>query len=235
MAIRVEPKGYAEAMIGLARLAGESRAAERAINIAETRAASVRNRQYDLELEQLRHQWEIESYNRQQAWNLEKMELASRADFMREEQERQRKIDEFNAKKKAIEDSNILTEDEKGLRILELQTGLKLYQKEKEPKLTERTDVDAAVKFLTDYDEKYGGVWYLPKFLEAKPTEYEEKAKDYYMNILESAGIPLSKIKPIENISKPTYSPPEKVIRQRNKITGQERISYDGGKTWEML
>ena len=28
--------------------------------------------------------------------------------------------------------------------------------------------------------------------------------------------------------------PKPKVIRQRNRRTGQERISYDGGKTWEI-
>ena len=32
----------------------------------------------------------------------------------------------------------------------------------------------------------------------------------------------------------PTRRPARKVIRQRNTRTGQERISYDGGKTWQM-
>ena len=33
----------------------------------------------------------------------------------------------------------------------------------------------------------------------------------------------------------PTKRPARKVIRQRNTRTGQERISYDGGKTWSIL
>ena len=32
----------------------------------------------------------------------------------------------------------------------------------------------------------------------------------------------------------PTRRPARKVIRQRNTRTGQERISYDGGRTWQM-
>ena len=33
----------------------------------------------------------------------------------------------------------------------------------------------------------------------------------------------------------PTEPKEQKPIRQRNTRTGQERISYDGGKTWSIL
>ncbi len=33
----------------------------------------------------------------------------------------------------------------------------------------------------------------------------------------------------------PTRRPAGKIIRQRNTRTRQERISYDGGKTWEII
>ncbi len=33
----------------------------------------------------------------------------------------------------------------------------------------------------------------------------------------------------------PAAAPEQKPIRQRNRSTGQERISYDGGRTWEIL
>jgi hypothetical protein len=33
--------------------------------------------------------------------------------------------------------------------------------------------------------------------------------------------------------SQPTRRPKPKIIRQRNKRTGEERISYDGGRTWQ--
>lgn len=38
-----------------------------------------------------------------------------------------------------------------------------------------------------------------------------------------------------ESIPKPAAKQRQKVIRQRNKRTGQERISYDGGETWQIV
>ncbi len=35
--------------------------------------------------------------------------------------------------------------------------------------------------------------------------------------------------------SQPVKRPTQKIIRQRNRRTGQERISYDGGRTWQIV
>lgn len=76
------------------------------------------------EVATLEHQWDLEAWNRAKAWEIEKAELTSRADFAREEEKRQKEISELETKRKAIRDSAILSEDEKNKWLLQLETGL---------------------------------------------------------------------------------------------------------------
>lgn len=135
MAIVVQPTGTAKLMTGLARLAGESIAAQRETEQAERQAIELRRiqaqqeqaeleRQWEKERVQLNHQWDIEGFNRSKAWDIEKMETASRLDFQREEKKRQKLLDELDTKKKAIDDSNYLTDEEKEIWKLRVETEI---------------------------------------------------------------------------------------------------------------
>lgn len=135
MAIRVRPPGSAETIAGLAKLAGEGIAAQRVAEQADRQAIELRRikaqkeiaemgRQWDKEELILQHQWDVELRNRSNEWNIQKMELASKLDFEREEKRRQQELDEKDAKKKAIRDSNILTDAEKEKWLLEVETEI---------------------------------------------------------------------------------------------------------------
>jgi hypothetical protein len=120
--IKVEPTGTAGLMTGLAKLAGESIATQREIEQAERQATELRRVQWEKERTQLEHQWDIEAFNRSKMWDIEKMETASRLDFQREEKKRQKLLDELDTKKKAIDDSNYLTDEEKEIWKLRVET-----------------------------------------------------------------------------------------------------------------
>ena len=110
------------------------------------------------------------------------------------------------------------------------------------------------------YDEKTGK-WTVGDYRPATPEElqqktfYESEIADVKRTKQEIMGLPdvatrirgaMLRVKRepehtsfAEKVqgSKPVPTEPrrQKVIRQRNKRTGQERISYDGGKSWQMV
>jgi hypothetical protein len=147
MPIVVQPSGAAELYGGLARLAGESIAAQRDMERAERNAQALREHQWNMERLELEHQWDIEAFNRSQAWNIEKMEQASKLDYAREEKERQDTLDEYRVKKKAIMDSNILSDNEKQLWLLQLDTKLPLAASYMKPE-KELSPKDALIRQL---------------------------------------------------------------------------------------
>ena len=112
----------------LGKLAGEAKASQQAAKVRQQQMSELtqlRNRQQMAELE---HQWAVEAYNRSQEWQLEKMQIASRIDFEREEKQRQQKIEEFNAAVKAIDkemQSGRITQDQAGKFKLMAETRIK--------------------------------------------------------------------------------------------------------------
>lgn len=185
MAIRIAPKGYGESITGLAKLAGESERTIREQKRREAVTSEVRQLmqgkfqaeeelKYRKELAELNHFWDIEAFNRSKSWQIEKMEMASKADFLRQEQERQRQLNEFDAKKKAISESNILTDEEKQMWLMQFETGLPIATMAlkptnlKPPKTgapltvdTMALDVDKMVNAIEDVGSRWrkGPIW----------------------------------------------------------------------------
>lgn len=172
MAIRVEPSGSAELYGGLARLAGESIVAQKEMERAERNAQAMREHQWNMERIQLDHQWDIEAHNRLRAWDIEKMEQASRLDFAREEKERQETLDEYNVKKKAIMDSDILNDKEKQLWVLQLETKLPLAASYMKPQKTVFTpgQIQRGIGELT----KYEGILDRPQVIQKAKEQFGE-------------------------------------------------------------
>jgi len=123
MAIKLQ-KGLVGAYGQLGKLAGEAQKEKERIARLERAAARLQEIQWAKERQVLDHQWNIEAYNRSKSWQIEKMEIASRMDFEREEADRQQKLADVRAKEKAIQESDILSEEEKTLWLAQLRTGL---------------------------------------------------------------------------------------------------------------
>lgn len=88
MAIEIRQAGLGKLYGEAARLAGQAQAAERAVERAQVEQTQLRQEQLRRDLAELEHQWNIEAYNRSKAWELEKMEMASRHDFELQERKR---------------------------------------------------------------------------------------------------------------------------------------------------
>lgn len=93
-----------------AKMRSESRMIEAEKTRAQTKAIQDR--------------WNLEKFNRSLSWQVEKAEMVSRADFARREKERQEKIDKYNAQVNAIIESDILSDREKQLWLLQLETKM---------------------------------------------------------------------------------------------------------------
>lgn len=59
-----------------------------------------------------------------------------------------------------------------------------------EPEAVKRTDVDAAIKGIQTYNERYGGVLNKLPLIGNAPSPEEQAAYEYYKNILNEAGLP---------------------------------------------
>ncbi len=116
MAIRYGNVGTGTLVSNLAKSAGEAVAAQRAAELAERLAERAEQRkaqqeefqmrlQTEKQMKMLDYQMELERYRRSKEWDIEKMEIASRLDFQKDEQKRVQKEQEYEMKKKAILDS----------------------------------------------------------------------------------------------------------------------------------
>lgn len=162
--------------------------------LSQQREMAQFSAQLALEREKREMAWTLETEERARAWELEKMEITSRMDFEQSEKERLRKKATFNSGIETIDNNEGLTDTQKDTArfllaskytdIDEAAPYLGLKPQKTGEDAIKRTDVDAAIKYLEDYEEKYGGKWYLPKAFEAKPTKEEETAAEYYKNIL---------------------------------------------------
>ncbi len=88
MGIKIK-HGQPGAQLKAAAAIGERKKQEAAQRLKEQMAFQVAVRQQDISLE-------LEKQERAKRWQIDKMELASRLDFEREERVRQRKLDEFD-------------------------------------------------------------------------------------------------------------------------------------------
>lgn len=118
MAIVYRPTGEAAAIaqaggaIGKAQRAEEDRAAARQFAMQQAQIKhSKEMAKFEAELRLQRDQqgmlWELEKENRAKAWDLEKMELRSRNDFMEEERERAETLKDFKLAMKAIDEQRV--------------------------------------------------------------------------------------------------------------------------------
>lgn len=92
MPIRIE-HGRPETVIAAARRAGEAQAALREAERAGALEVQREEFEYKRALRQQDMMIDLQMQERAKLWEIEKMEMASRVDFMRKERERERKID----------------------------------------------------------------------------------------------------------------------------------------------
>ena len=174
---------YAQA----AAMTGKAIAAQRDIEAAKEQHREIRR----MEAEERAHQWEIE-----------KMEIRSRMDFAEEERTRQEKRANLQAAVKKIDElaeaGQITSENAEAYKtkavmgyydvsLSDRALGL-VPEKEDAKKIPSRTDVDAALKFLTEFEEKERK-WHIPYVREVAPTAEERAAVPYYQDILQRAGM----------------------------------------------
>ena len=105
---------------GLAGLYGRaaviSKAEQKAQRTQEQQARKQEiqeQRQYQQSMKQVDAQLDLEMYERSKRWEIEKMQLRSQVDFTREEQRRQRVLDQLEASVKYIEESDLFDEQQK--------------------------------------------------------------------------------------------------------------------------
>jgi len=101
MAIRVI-HGIIEDIAQLGVLAGQSVAAQREIEYARAMQQRLIQMEHEKEMTQFRAQLDLQASMRSQQWELEKMEIRSRADFTREEAGRQQKLTEKQSRLEAL-------------------------------------------------------------------------------------------------------------------------------------
>jgi len=252
----------ASAVAAAGQAAGQAR-------IKETQAAQA------LQMQQFREQlahadavrkmnlhWDLERESRARAWEIEKLETASRIDNELENKNYIKKMSQWQAGDEYIDSiadkhppeqvtMMRFTLDQqfaKDIPKAAARLGVGLYEQEKkkeETKLLEkqqkeekppsRTDITAAIKFLGEYDEKknrrlWSKIWdpFAPG-----PTQEEDKAAEYFKDVLNKAGIGTPQ-------PTPEYTPPNTISTGLPTVnndadfdalgSGQEFIDPDGVK-----
>lgn len=197
MAIRRDYRDI-RTIVGLGALAGMAET-ER---IEKQRAAAVqeqlRREKHEKEMAEFRAQLDVDATQRAQMWEIEKMQIRSRLDFEREEMERIRELDRIDGALKQIDrevESGRITETQAAplrfsyeMKKYGVDTPVSLIRppREQEQVPTKRTDVDAAIKFLQEYEEKKkkAAQWYSP--FAPEPTTEEDIAAEYYRGVLKT-------------------------------------------------
>ena len=182
--------------------------------------------QQDFQQELAAKQWDYEKFNRAKAWEIEKMEIASRNDFQQEEKERAEKQAKTAAGLKAIRESDNIFLTPEAKKKAEFDFKFKQKQGFYPPKEAGKEATFAQKKAAAEYIKETELGWRkrnFPKGLGGKElTKVEQQLRAEAESIL-SENIPTGTISNVE----PIY--------QENKRTGQKRVSYDGGRTWQIL
>lgn len=196
MAIEIQQPGLA-GLYGAAAVISKREVEARRKQEEQARKEEIRMQQeFQRSTKMLDAQLDLEMYERSKRWEIDKMELRSRLDFEREEKERVRKLDDIdNALRqidKEVESGRMSEEQAQPLRFtyemkkLGIDTPISLIRPPTEEKITptKRTDIDAAIKFLREYEEKKrkAAKFYHP--LAPEPTAEEEAAAEFYRGII---------------------------------------------------
>jgi len=212
MAIRIQPKGLATLYGRAATLTGQAQRAQREIEMNRRAAEQMQslqnqremaefNQQLTIEGEKRRAVRQYESEERTHQWEMEKAEMRSRADFAEIERARQEKRANLQATIKRINEIETIPESTKErlktkavldfhqISVSDRVLFPELYERDEERGAPSRTDVGAAVKFMTEYREKEAEAesWLSP--FAPEPTAEERAAVPYYQDILRKAGM----------------------------------------------
>lgn len=200
MAIRVK-HGKPSTQIRAAKKAGDIRQAGALAAAALNRATQLQVKEMELQHRAEIHAqdmaMELEERARSRLWEMEKMELNSKADFAREMRKRESALDEYEASVKYIQDSDFFEDSMKERLIFKAKMKLlnqgvsdkvvfpELYRSpEKGPSPTQRM---AAMKALRQdvYQEPTGWRKYAPTWLGGKEalSEQELAEKSYLQSI----------------------------------------------------
>jgi len=253
MAIKITQPGQAKAAAQAGAIIGKGKRAEeerarvereqaRAQQIAAQQAARqaaldwerqkmLLNSQQDFAHEMRMRQAGLDAEARAQEWQVEKMEIASRMDFEQEEQERLRIKAEYAAGRDTLDkkkEEMPAGEYERALFRLD-----SIYAPKGVPAAVEGLGFDkerppsfAAKKSAAKYLEETELGWkerHLPGFLGGRElTKTEQQLRAEAESVLS------------ESVPTGTITTPEPIY-QENKRTGQKRVSYDNGVTWQIL
>jgi len=212
MAIRIQQAGLPELYAKAAILAGQAQRARELEQQAIRRQEQIQSIQAQREsqqiaLEQQRNmrlldaQLDLEMYERSKRWEIDKMQLRSQVDFQREEQKRQRIIDDAeNAMlqiEKEIKAGNIDRSDPQVKNLL-------LYYS-LQSQFPDRTPPTGLLRPPREED-----------FIDIAARQFLEEKE-------------VGKVPPKAAV---TGQVP---IYIRNRTTGERRVSYDGGVTWQSV
>lgn len=182
MPIRVE-HGRPETLIAAAQRAGEAQAALRAQEQAERLQTQQMEFDYRTALRQQDIVIDLQMQERSKMWEIEKMEISSRTDFAREEQKRQRVLDELDAATKYINDSDLFDEGQKERLLFTAKLkaskadipGLSkiLFPTEPTQRQVSPTQKISAMKRLREEEYQEPTPWekIVPQFLGGRPSE----------------------------------------------------------------
>ena len=200
MAIVKQPPGMATMYSQAAIISGKAQKALRQEEAARQAAAQMRSIQAQQIRDERSQMRQLETEERAHQWEVEKMDMRSRMDFAEEERARQEKRTKLQSTLDRIDEIDTIPESTKeGLRtkaILEYnQVNVSdrvlfpgLYETTERERVPSRTDVGAAVKFMTEFREKERK-WNIPYVREVAPTAEERAAVPYYQDILQKAGM----------------------------------------------
>jgi len=243
MAIRVTPEGEAGRMAEVGKIVGQAQAAQQRIEQAvrtQERLASIEaqkelaifNHQLQLDRAKYHAYMDFEGERRAREWELEKMEMSSRLDFQQEEKKRLEDTEKYNTGVEIIENSN-MPDFRKEQALFDLSMKFRAgyvpsIPAEKEERLPSEADIARAAKYLSEYEEPgrlRRGISKITRgLLGAKaPTPQEKALKTHYERLLG------------EGLRTESTFPAIQPIYQENVRTGQRRVSYDGGKSWQMI
>ncbi len=213
--------------------------------------------QQEFEQELRTTQYGLDRFNRAKEWDIEKMELRSRMDFQQEEEERIRETGRIDADIRAVkklkdtEFTGREFEYESMLFDLEQQKlGIKNPRRLPDPQVAERAESretraeDTAQRAQEVHEARLDKGpsmvdkrWAI-KFLADNPKPWffdDEETAEGRKIAREILGSDASTVEDATRTMNEVSVPPADIKYQQNRRTGQKRVSYDGGKTWQNL
>jgi len=245
------------------RATAAQREAELAASFAQQIEQQQLSQQHQREMAQFEADLRLETEKRARLWEFEKTEIVSRTNFAREEQSRQRKLDSIDSAIQQLEKEELAGRmSEKETYPLKLKYLMDKFDLDVPTPLLqaaekERYGVEPYWRKFKDYpegsperqlhdaklEETISGApagtipfcldpTFMKRYPEAAKQAQEARGiflSDEEFNEMAGIGVGGVGIRPEE--AAPALAP----IYQRNTTTGQVRVSYDGGKTWQII